>query len=493
MKIHPALLMVLTWGGAFALFFILPFNLVGRTMTLYGLMVQALFIGAFCAGALLASRPFPQARHDPGVKIDWRSADRILMLTTSIAILVFLIDLEGKNIFDLASAYSERSDRATALLNGAASDSTIWFQIGFLLYPSSYVYLVREIGFQPRPKLWRMGVFGVLPSLLAALSMGGRAGLLFTIIYAVVGYLVRQHVFPPAPRRKAPAALRHAQSLHRNQSPPATPGAPPVLRPRPAPRRKGALKLGMGSKLTLGVLASLSMVYFIQVFVTRAEGGGGIEAIFGRIGLNWGISFDGRFSNLYYALFGVEGTYLIFVFAWYAIQGIVMSNAIFTDYEGPMLLGTYGIDLASAVMRRVNGDFVGDGFAHLLNINVYGFLPSSFGSLYIDLKFFGLIPCLIWGWLAGFVYRKIRSGADPRYLLLSPFIVVGILFSLNNTPIGLSNGLMLHFWLLLAFFMARTVRTGPAGRPDQPNDVRRRDAGKSLAVRGNAHPGRNQV
>lgn len=491
MKIHPAVLMVLTWGGAFALFFILPFNLVGRTMSLYGLMVLAMFIATFCGGALLASRPFPQARHDPSLRIDWRRADKILLLVTSLTILVFLIDLQGKNVFDLASAYSERSDRATDLLNGAASDSTIWFQIGFLLYPSSYVYLVREVGFQPHPKLWRMGVFGVLPSLLAALSMGGRAGLLFAIIYAVVGYLVRQHVFPAAPRRKTPAARRQNQQQQQQQQQLRQPPSP-ALR-RPAPRKKEALKLGMGSKLTLGVLASLSMVYFIQVFVTRAAGGGGIEAIFGRIGLDWGVSFDGHFSNIYYAVFGVEGTYLIFVFAWYAIQGIVMSNTIFTDYEGPMLMGTYGIDLVSAVMRRVNGDFVGDGFAHLLRMNVYGFVPSSFGSLYVDLKFFGLIPCLIWGWLTGFVYRKIRSGMDPRYLLLSPFIVVGILFSLNNTPIGLSNGLVLHFWLLLTFFLARTVRTKAADRPGRPGEARPQAEGKSLSAQPAAHPGQGRV
>lgn len=452
MKFHPAALMLMTWAGAFALFFILPFNLVGRTMSLYGLMVLGLFIGAFCAGSLIASRPFPQAPIDPRVRVNWRRADQILLVAGSLAIFAFLMDSVDKNVFDLASAYSERSDRATDLLNGAASDSTIWFQIGFLFYPASYVFLVREIAFQPRPKIWRMGIFGVLPSLLAALSMGGRIGLLYIIIYAAFGYLLRQRVFPASTTRpRAPAPHRQA--------------GPAALRPRARPRKK-VLQLGMGSKLTLGVLSALSMFYFIQVFITRAETSGGIESIFGRVGLNWGVSFDGHFSSLYYNLFGVEGTYLIFVFAWYMIQGIVMSNTIFTDYDGPMLMGTYGMDMVSAVMRRLNGDFVGDGFARLLRMNVYGFLPSAFGSLYVDLKFFGLIPSLIWGWLVGFVYRKIRSGTDPRYLLLSPFIVVSILFSLNNTPVGLSNGLMLHFWLLLAFFLTQTVRVQNAETAD---------------------------
>ena len=195
----------------------------------------------------------------------------------------------------------------------------------------------------------------------------------------------------------------------------------------------------------------------------RSEGSGGVEEMFGRVGLNWGVSFDGHFSGLFYSTFGVEGTYMIFVFAWYAIQGIVMSNSIFTSYDGPMLLGTYGVDLVSALMRRINGGFVADGFDRLLQMNVYGFVPSAFGSLYVDFHFFGLLPCLAWGWLTGLVYRKVKAGVDPRYLLLVPFVSIGIVWSLNNTPIGLSNGLVMHCWLLAAFFLTRTTTRPAAG------------------------------
>ncbi|RZJ38572.1 MAG: hypothetical protein EON87_20645 [Brevundimonas sp.] len=153
---------------------------------------------------------------------------------------------------------------------------------------------------------------------------------------------------------------------------------------------------------------------------------------------------------------------MVFVFAWYWVQGIVMSNQIFTDYDGPMLLGTYGVDLVSALMRRLNGEFVADGFSTLLRMNVYGFVPSAFGSLYIDLKLIGLIPCALWGYLTGVVYKRIKQGTDPRWLLLTPFVSLGIIMSLNNTPIGLSNGLMLHGWLLVTFFLSRRVVLRPA-------------------------------
>lgn len=446
MKFHPAVLMILTWVIAFALFFILPFSLVGRTMSLYGYTILFLFIATFCVGALMASRPMPQRPRDPSITINWRRADQVLMGVAVTAILVFLQDLNGKNVFDLAGAYAERSDRATNLLNGVASDSTVWFQIGFLLYPASYVFLVREIGFRSRPKIWRVAAFGVLPALLAALSMGGRGPLMFCIIFATYGYNLRKQIFPQLEpvRRALPTARQGALAV----------AAGPLGRRRRGPAH---FKLGAGPKVMMAVLASLAMVYFIQVFVTRAEGGGGVEAMFGTVGLNWGVSFDGHFSGLFYSTFGIEATYMIFVFSWYAIQGIVMSNSIFTDYDGPMLLGTYGVDLISALMRRVNGDFVASGFDRLLHMNVYGFVPSAFGSLYVDFHFFGLLPCLAWGWLTGLVYRKVKIGADPRYLLLVPFVTIAIAWSLNNTPIGLSNGLMLHFWLLVTFFLSRAV------------------------------------
>jgi hypothetical protein len=452
-RFHPAALMLMTWAIAFAIFFILPFMLVGRTMTAYGYLILSVFLATYCGGALLASRPMAQRPRDLSVVIDWRRADQVLIIVCSISMLAFLVDIQGRDILDLAGAYAERSDRATALLQGAESDSSIFFQIGFLTYPASFIYLVREIAFRPRPKLWRVAVFGAAPVILATLTMGGRGPLFFVIAYAVYAYFLRKQLYPttPPPRRKAAPVRFHPMT-----------GAP--IR-----RRATALRLGNGVKIAGVLLGCVAMFYFTQVFITRAGGSDGIASMLGLVGWNWGVSFNGHFSDLFYSVFGVQGTYLIFVFSWYAIQGVVMSNAIFTGYDGSMLFGTYGVDLVSAVMRRVNGAYVADGFDRLLQMNVYGFVPSAFGSLYIDLKFFGLIPCFAWGWLSGLVYRKIKEGVDPRYLLFVPFLSIGIVMSLNNTPIGLSNGLMLHFWLLTFFFLARTRRAGQvAARSPSP-------------------------
>lgn len=451
MKFHPAALMLLTWISAYIIFVVLPFSLVGRVMTLYGYLIQAVFLAVFCAGAMAASRPLPQRRRDPALTINFRQADQVLMIVCALGVAVLSLDMiQGGNLFDLAAAYAQRSDRATDLLQGAESDSSIFFQIGFLLYPAGYVFLVREIAFKPRPTPLRIAL-GMAPVVMAALAMGGRGPLFFLVVFAIYAYNLRKQVFPRAPARR-PASGHPAL----------TAGAR-----GPARRRISPFRFGPGFKIAMAAIAGLAMVYFVQVFITRADAIGGVEMMFGAVGQRWGVSFNGHFSNLFYSTLGVDGTYMVFVFAWYWVQGIVMSNQIFTDYDGPMLFGTYGVDLISAAMRRINGEYVADGFATLLQMNVYGFVPSAFGSLYVDFKFFGLLPCFAWGWLAGVVYRKVKTGLDPRWLLLVPFVSVGVVMSLNNTPIGLSNGLMLHIWLLTAFFLSRSTVRRPVVAGDK--------------------------
>ncbi|HYC73592.1 hypothetical protein [Brevundimonas sp.] len=433
MRFHPAVLMLLVWAGCIAAFYILPFQLEGRVMTLYGFMILLLFIAAFCFGAMVAARPQPQRPRPPDVTVDFRLTDRWLMAAAGIAVIASLLDVQGRNLLDLAEAYQMRSERAGALMIGGASESTIWFQLGFLTYPAGYVYLVREVAYRPRPVLWRIGLFGLAPVVLASLAMGGRAPMFYALVMLVYGFALRNQLFKTRP------------------------GIAPVRR-GPGPQRRRPFKLGLPGKIAIGVIGALAFVYFVQVFIARADVVGGVEGMFGVAGGVWGVNFNGRFSGLIFSAFGADGAYLIFIFVWYLVQGLVMSNAIFTEYDGSMLLGGYGIDLMSALMRRVNGEFIANGYAVLLDMNVYGFLPSAFGSLYVDLKFFGLIPCVIWGWLAGKVYGHVKAGRDPRWLMVVPFITVGIFFSLINTPIGFSNGFVTHLWLILAFITARPLR-----------------------------------
>ena len=415
---HPAISMLKVWAACILLYAVLPFHLVDKHLTVEGFVILFLFLGAFCVGTLLI-KPVKRGPAGPQ-RIDFSTTERLLAAAGVVTVLALLFDLRDKSVLDLTEAYDLRSDQASALMEGTASSSTVGFQIGFLTYPAAYVYLVRAIIFERRPNLTRLAAFGVLPVLMATVAMGGRAPLLYAILISMFALGTRK-VFM---RRQAPADTRR--------------------------RRLGPLAL-----LAIGVIVVGALYYFIAVFFTRAEVVGGAPGMFKVAEEIWGIGFRGPMADLMFRALGDEVTYIIFIFNWYVVQGLMMGNFLFSDYHGPMQLGVYGVDLVSALMRRLDGALVARNFDALQQLGTYGFLPSAFGSLYVDLWFFGILVSGAWGVLTGLVYQRIRSARDSRWLVFAPFVTMGILFSFINTPIGFSNGLVTHAWMLAAFLSAR--------------------------------------
>jgi oligosaccharide repeat unit polymerase len=435
MKFHPASLMLMVWAVCIVAFYVLPFQLENRVMSLYGLMVLALFLAVYCFGAGSVAGVMAQRPLSPDVGVDFRRTDRILVAVTLVALIASILDVQGRDLFNLIDSYEVRSDRAGGLMSASESQSTIWFQIAFVTSPAAYIYLIREIAFRPRPILWRLSLFGLLPIVMGSLSAGGRNPLFYALLAAGFAYLQRRFIFAR--------------------------GVPGAKSARPRRPRRPIFKLNAISRAVLAVVVGVMGVYFARVFLVRADVVGGVDAMFGIAGASWGVNFNGPLSNLFFTLLGPDLTYLVFVFSWYVVQGFVMSNTLFTSYDGPMMWTAYGIDISSAIVRRTNSEFLANGFGHLLSLNTYGFLPSAFGSLYVDFKFLGLIPCLIWGWASGIVYKEVKLARDPRWLMVAPIFTIGILLSVINTPIGFSNGLVTHFWLAVAFLSARVMRRRP--------------------------------
>lgn len=422
---HPAIAMLKVWGACVLLYALLPFQLVNRQFTMEGLGVLALFLASFCIGTLVI-RPALLA---PGLAwrsaVDFRRTERVLAAVSMVTVLVMLLDMRDKSVFDLGESYAARSDQASALMEGAASSSSLAFQIGFLTYPASFVYLVRAIVFDRKLAFGRLALFAFLPILMTTLSMGGRAPLLYAILISGFAYGTRKHYL----RRSGQANARAG-----------------------AGRGLGSL-----AKLSIAAFLGISLYYFIAVFFTRAEVVGGVTGMFEVAETIWGISFRGAGSEWMFDTLGNEVTYLIFVFTWYVVQGLLMGNFLFSGYEGPMQWGVYGVDLVSALVRRIDGELIARNFDALDRLGIYGFLPAAWGSLFVDFRFFGLVVAALWGALVALVYQRIRRGQDARWLLMAPFVTMGILFSFINTPIGFSNGLVTHLWMFAAFLLA-----GPA-------------------------------
>lgn len=428
MRFHPASLMLMVWGTAFTTFFVLPFEMVTRQFEGMGFLVLATLLLAYCIGGWVHTIRVNQRPIAAFDSLEMGMADPLLKTLSTITIIVFALEIVRGSGFDLVSAYQQRSSQAQALLHGGLSDSSALFKIGFLTYPAGYVYTARAILFDRKPKLVPLVLFGLLPGLLAGLALGGRAPLFNTIAYATVAFLSRKILFP-----KAAEPVRRKKSWHWSLV-----------------------------RILAVVLVVLAFNYFINVFIVRADVVGGADMMLQIVAFQWGVTFGGPGADFMIAILGPATTYLVFVFVWYLVQGLVMSNALFVSYEGSPLMGVYGIDLLSAAARRLDPEGVARNFNYLLSLDTYGFLPSAFGSLYVDFLFGAILVVFVWGWLSALVYRRIRLGRDVRWFLFSPFIVMGVVFSLINTPFGYANGFVTHIWLIVAFLLIPKPRhSGP--------------------------------
>jgi hypothetical protein len=383
-------------------------------------VVLATFIGFYLFGTFLIATRQQASKIAPSISIDATKAETWLMVACLLATVFFVLDANDKNIFDLAVAYELRSGAADALLKADASSSSLWFQLAFLFYPAGYVFIAVHALYAPRLKIWKIAVVGLLPIILATLSMGGRNPIFYALI--VVWLVFRE-------RRK----MGHLGKQNKQIS----------------TRRKWFLRLAW-----LVVLVALFQ-FFVAVFMIRAEAAGGSAEMFMHAEKVWGVGFRGPMSGVIFAIFGEDITYLIFIFSWYLVQGFVTSNYLFSAYDGPLQIGAYGIDLFSALMRRLDPDRLAEGFNSLLTLGTYGFLPSAWGSLYVDFGFFCIIFCVIWGAFTALCYRRIVVQRRKDWLLIGPFVTIGIIFSVINTPLGFTNGFVTYSWLLGAFLLLK--------------------------------------
>lgn len=420
MNNHPAKTMLAVWGLCIAAFAILPFQLLERNLATKGAFIQALFMTAYLVGTVLVPTRRRASLIDPPVRIDAKSAEVWLMFASGLATALLLFDAIDKDIFDLAVAYDLRSSVADALLKGESSKSSIFFQIAFLLYPAGYVYIAVHTIYSRHLQVWMLLIFGFMPIALAAVVMGGRMPILYAVLVAWIAHEERKKIGHINPRM-----------------------------PQKSNRRKWIVRLAW--LVALMVLFG----YFATVFMVRAAAAGGSMAMFDVAEQRWGVGFHGPMSSAFFAFLGEDITYLFFIFLWYWIQGVVMSNYLLSAYDGPLQMGSYGVDLISGLMRRLDPQRLAEGFDFLLSLGTYGFFPSAWGSLYVDFGFFSIIFCTIWGAFTALCYRRIVVQHRMKWLLVGPFATIGIIFSIINTPLGFTNGFITHFWLLVAFMLLK--------------------------------------
>src|SRR4051794_18360502 len=129
MNRHPAISMLMIWGICILAFLLLPFVLIGRTLSAWGFLVLCLFIAAFCFGAvsrtLVGQLRAPQSVVPRELGFDFGRADMWLTIASLAAIAVIGAELFSGNYLDLSAAWEIRADRANNLLIGEFSDSSL--------------------------------------------------------------------------------------------------------------------------------------------------------------------------------------------------------------------------------------------------------------------------------------------------------------------------------------------------------------------------------
>lgn len=419
---HPGIMMLTIWALAVAAFVLLPFQLETRTVTVYGFLLLACFIATFVAGTFFASPIIPRSERTFSKAIDLSAADKLIRIVVAITLVSLLLDYSTAGISTLEDAFFERDARSVGVLRGLDTGGSVFFQIGFMTYPIGYVAIAREIIFREKISLFALFFLGFLPLILASLVMGGRGPILYGFLILLAAYSSRRDIF-----NKKRARIQVSKTKR------------------------------FATALIFFAGALVAMNYFIKVFFVRADVAGGVDAMLQISASNWGVSFNGPGSDILRSFIGEGNMYLVYVFLWYLVQGLVISNVVFTEFAGEPTLGIYGIDLASAVVRRFDPNFVSSRLMPLADINVYGFLPNAFGSLYVDFKYFAFVLAFVWGLLCGLAYRRIAVSKEARWIFAGPFISVGLIFSLINTPLGFGNGLVTHFWLILVALLIRSA------------------------------------
>lgn len=428
MNLHPALSMLGVWLACALAYFALPFQVLDRPFSALGFLPLVAFILAFVLGTVLVRVPRARSSAAPiPVPAGAVAAQRFVGVVALFSSTCFMMDAQGKDLFDLVAAYALRSEAADALLRGDMSSSSMWFQLAFVTFPAGYIFIALHILYAPRVRLSVLALVGFAAIVLATVAMGGRNPIFYALLVALLSWRER-------------SKLDHAH-----------------------PREKSIARRIFWSALAVVFSAGL-FSYFATVFVVRAEVAGGVESMFDFVARTWGIGFEGPGSRLIFALLGNENTYMLFIFTWYVVQGLVMSNYLFAAYDGPLQLGVYGVDMLSAIARRVAPERLATGFDSLLSLGTYGFLPSAWGSLWVDFGWGGLLACVLWGAFAVWAWRRIVQERHGPWLVVGPFVSLGILFSLINTPFGFVNGLITHFWLAMAFLFLRR-RDPPKAAP----------------------------
>ena len=421
--VHPAVLMSLYWSALYIVYLVVPIHQLPKISGLGFAFVVAnvvtFFIGAtFCARLALTSSGY--SAQDPATYTSYRAGPTrehlLIRLALLIGIVGGLLSAYGKlslvGEYSLAAITGLRADRAQELLHAGGLRSGIASIIAFFLYPAGFVGLVAIILRYESVSLGTRILAGsyLFVIFLLAIIAGGRSPILVLFLFLAIASYLRMKLYGRWLPSSAP------------------------------------LKIGL-LVLFAAFIAYSSLIWTVRINVSGLT----IDAFLTHAEAVWGVR---------------PSEFLIFLSDWLhrpdLLQSVMSSFFYFTQnlsvterilesrHDIVPLLGGYQIDLVAAVLRTFpeGAEFLARGNQVLLDANIYGFFAGAWGSLFIDMGYWCFIGTLIWGYLAGRAYRRLKRGAGLAAETTYVFWIYSILISFVSTPFGFSNSLMTFLWFV---------------------------------------------
>lgn len=412
------------WAFLYSVYILAPINQT-PSVSLGGAAFVILHIIVFCIGSMLAPVFFggkPRAR-TLVIQSSRRNPHifRKINVFFLIGITGSLMSMLGKALLfgqvSLLESAELRVERAQQLLEADTLSNSILSTIGFLTYPAGFVALVLALVlYEALPRTTRvLPLFYVIAVFLLSLATGGRSTIFVSILFISISIYIR--------KCRGLSAVPKSRLL-----------------------KTSFLLIFIGfigySALIWQTRSLVSGVDHDQFLVHAAE--------------KWGITPS---ENLESLAFVIDNPRLIQNFistAFYFTQSVSVIERILEMSDPPLLLGAYHIDLVAAALRmfKSSSDYLGTGYANLLENNIYGFFTSAWGALYIDFGFFGSYAAtIVWGMLAGLAHRRARREIYLDGFTQYVFWTYSILISFVSPPFGFSNSLVTFLWFLLYRFL----------------------------------------
>lgn len=353
----------------------------------------------------------------------------ILALLGCAGAILSIVDKAGGAMLELLiDAASLRNERAQQLLEAAPNPGGIESAIAFLLYPAGYAAVYAAmLSFERLPARVSVLAFLFVPlTFVQSVAAGGRSGILVLLLLIGVAAHVRrfrgQSAFPRTPAVKWSSVL----------------------------------------------LVAAFLLYSSAVWFVRAELSGlTINSFLDHAESAWGVKPSPWLEAFADEVDSPALTQTAMSTAFYFTQALSVTERLLSMPLVPTLLGGYHIDVVAAAMRATSGtrDFLADGYAELLDANVYGFFTGAWSALFIDFGLWGAIAFTIaWGLLAGRSFQAMRSMRSDVDAALYGFWMYATLISFVSPPLGFSNSSITFFWFLFLALAASAGRL-PAGGP----------------------------